>query len=107
VIVEPMFSVFHSFLSLMIGRDRVLEGVVNSFLRPLRRVNESDEVFFDIDGLEKKSFMGVRGRVLEQDLPGPVQPPHFKPRSEKAAIGERFMETRDGMEAVDGHDSFR
>jgi len=66
--------------SLMIGRRRGRERVVNALIRPVGRVNKSDDVLFDINRLKQEVFVGRLADVFAKDLFSAVETPHEESR---------------------------
>src|SRR5690349_6065010 len=92
--------------SLMIGRRRGLERVVNSLGRPVRRVNKSDDVLVDIDRLKQEVFVGRLGAVFAKDLFGAVETPYLESGVHKSAIRKKLIQAGHGMETIDPFFSF-
>jgi hypothetical protein len=70
---------------------------------PGGRIDESVAVLFLIYWLKKEAFVTRLRCVFDQDSCRAIESPHFKSCTEDSTIGVKFVQTRHGMEAIDGN----
>jgi hypothetical protein len=69
---------------------------------PCGRIDKSETVFLFIHWLQKEAFVTRHRRVFDQDSCRAIESPHFEPCAEDSTIGVKLVQTRHGMEAIDG-----
>ena len=78
------------------------ERVVNISTILRRRIDKSVSVFLFIHWLQKEAFVTRLRLVFDQNSCRALDSPHFEPCAEDSSIRVKLIQTRHGMEAIDG-----
>ena len=81
---------------------RTFERIIKIVAIPCGRIDKSVAVFLFIHWLQKEAFVTRLCRVFDQDSCRAIDSPHFEPCAEDSTIGVKLVQTRHGMEAIDG-----
>jgi hypothetical protein len=81
---------------------RTFERIIKIVTIPCGRIDKSETVFLFIHWLQKEAFVTRLRRVFDQDSCRGIESPHFEPCAEDSTIGVKLVQTRHGMEAIDG-----